>query len=238
MYLLVISSHPVHHRRSSISCPSSPLPTSSTSCPSTSAPRALLAMTTAEPRPCAHAHVASGTTKRLRLDSCGSVCPCFEMKRFTISIASFVLFSPGRSPSCCDHEIIMMNHVYKERFPKVSSKPWFVLKSSRVLEHVCALSCPVCSSGHSADGGTHPGDHQQQLPRERPASGGWRAQLRPSPDHRTGTRLPGEISPRPHHLSLLLRAHRQTRTTFSRGEELLEADIWWDLYIGRICVLF
>lgn len=28
-------------------------------------------------------------------------------------------FSPGRSPSCFDHEIIMMNHVYKERFPKV-----------------------------------------------------------------------------------------------------------------------
>ncbi len=30
------------------------------------------------------------------------------------------IHSPGRSPSCCDHEIIMMNHVYKERFPKVS----------------------------------------------------------------------------------------------------------------------
>lgn len=65
MYLLVISSRPVHHRRSSISCPSSPLPTSSTSCPSTSAPRALLVMTTAEPRPCAHAHVASGTKQSI-----------------------------------------------------------------------------------------------------------------------------------------------------------------------------
>ncbi len=30
------------------------------------------------------------------------------------------LFSPGRSPSCYDNEIVMMNHVYKERFPKVS----------------------------------------------------------------------------------------------------------------------
>lgn len=29
-------------------------------------------------------------------------------------------FSPGRSPSCYDNEIVMMNHVYKERFPKVS----------------------------------------------------------------------------------------------------------------------
>lgn len=28
-------------------------------------------------------------------------------------------FSPGRSPISFDHEIVMMNHVYKERFPKV-----------------------------------------------------------------------------------------------------------------------
>jgi len=32
---------------------------------------------------------------------------------------SNISFSPGRSPLCYDHEIIMMNHVYKERFPKV-----------------------------------------------------------------------------------------------------------------------
>ncbi|KAM6986501.1 microtubule-associated serine/threonine-protein kinase 2 [Aplochiton taeniatus] len=30
--------------------------------------------------------------------------------------------SPGRSPSCCDNEIIMMNHVYKERFPKATAQ--------------------------------------------------------------------------------------------------------------------
>ncbi|XP_078221547.1 microtubule-associated serine/threonine-protein kinase 4 isoform X21 [Callithrix jacchus] len=30
--------------------------------------------------------------------------------------------SPGRSPACCDHEIIMMNHVYKERFPKATAQ--------------------------------------------------------------------------------------------------------------------
>ncbi|NXU48254.1 MAST4 kinase, partial [Turnix velox] len=30
--------------------------------------------------------------------------------------------SPGRSPSCCDSEIIMMNHVYKERFPKATAQ--------------------------------------------------------------------------------------------------------------------
>lgn len=33
-------------------------------------------------------------------------------------IVSFLL-SPGRSPVSFDSEIIMMNHVYKERFPKV-----------------------------------------------------------------------------------------------------------------------
>ncbi|XP_051907836.1 microtubule-associated serine/threonine-protein kinase 4-like [Hippocampus zosterae] len=32
------------------------------------------------------------------------------------------LSSPGRSPSCYDHEIIMMNHVYKERFPKATAQ--------------------------------------------------------------------------------------------------------------------
>ncbi|XP_043920338.1 microtubule-associated serine/threonine-protein kinase 4-like [Protopterus annectens] len=30
--------------------------------------------------------------------------------------------SPGRSSACCDHEIIMMNHVYKERFPKATAQ--------------------------------------------------------------------------------------------------------------------
>ena len=38
-----------------------------------------------------------------------------------ISILTGVCFicSPGRSPISFDHEIVMMNHVYKERFPKV-----------------------------------------------------------------------------------------------------------------------
>ncbi|XP_033846177.1 microtubule-associated serine/threonine-protein kinase 2 isoform X3 [Periophthalmus magnuspinnatus] len=30
--------------------------------------------------------------------------------------------SPGRSPSCFDNEIIMMNHVYKERFPRATAQ--------------------------------------------------------------------------------------------------------------------
>ncbi|XP_054034984.1 microtubule-associated serine/threonine-protein kinase 4 [Dryobates pubescens] len=30
--------------------------------------------------------------------------------------------SPGRSSACCDNEIIMMNHVYKERFPKATAQ--------------------------------------------------------------------------------------------------------------------
>lgn len=32
---------------------------------------------------------------------------------------NFFSCSPGRSPSSYDNEIVMMNHVYKERFPKV-----------------------------------------------------------------------------------------------------------------------
>nr|XP_023692022.1 microtubule-associated serine/threonine-protein kinase 1-like isoform X1 [Paramormyrops kingsleyae] len=30
--------------------------------------------------------------------------------------------SPGRSPSCFDNEIVMMNHVYKDRFPKATAQ--------------------------------------------------------------------------------------------------------------------
>lgn len=35
----------------------------------------------------------------------------------------FFSCSPGRSPSSYDNEIVMMNHVYKERFPKVRQTP-------------------------------------------------------------------------------------------------------------------
>lgn len=35
----------------------------------------------------------------------------------------FFSCSPGRSPSSYDNEIVMMNHVYKERFPKVRQAP-------------------------------------------------------------------------------------------------------------------
>lgn len=32
---------------------------------------------------------------------------------------AFSFFSPGRTSGSFDNEIVMMNHVYKERFPKV-----------------------------------------------------------------------------------------------------------------------
>uniref|UniRef100_A0A3Q0R1B4 non-specific serine/threonine protein kinase n=1 Tax=Amphilophus citrinellus TaxID=61819 RepID=A0A3Q0R1B4_AMPCI len=46
--------------------------------------------------------------------------------------------SPGRSPSCYDNEIVMMNHVYKERFPKAyerseSSELTFVIELVKKL---------------------------------------------------------------------------------------------------------
>ncbi|XP_028272971.1 microtubule-associated serine/threonine-protein kinase 3 isoform X3 [Parambassis ranga] len=43
--------------------------------------------------------------------------------------------SPGRSPSCYDHEIIMMNHVYKERFPKATAQ-----MEERIQEIICSNS--------------------------------------------------------------------------------------------------
>ncbi|XP_057193216.1 microtubule-associated serine/threonine-protein kinase 2 isoform X2 [Triplophysa rosa] len=40
--------------------------------------------------------------------------------------------SPGRSPISFDHEIIMMNHVYKERFPKATAQ-----MEERLAEFIC-----------------------------------------------------------------------------------------------------
>ncbi|XP_017569612.1 microtubule-associated serine/threonine-protein kinase 4 isoform X4 [Pygocentrus nattereri] len=59
--------------------------------------------------------------------------------------------SPGRSPSCCDHEIIMMNHVYKERFPKATAQMeeriQEIIRSSSP-ENVLPLADGVLSFAH------------------------------------------------------------------------------------------
>lgn len=44
----------------------------------------------------------------------GSQVPC---QRLTVPHPAF---SPGRTTGTFDNEIVMMNHVYRERFPKVS----------------------------------------------------------------------------------------------------------------------
>ncbi|XP_066548530.1 microtubule-associated serine/threonine-protein kinase 2 isoform X2 [Amia ocellicauda] len=41
--------------------------------------------------------------------------------------------SPGRSPISFDHEIVMMNHVYKERFPKATAQ-----MEERLAEFICS----------------------------------------------------------------------------------------------------
>ncbi|XP_034048382.1 microtubule-associated serine/threonine-protein kinase 3 isoform X3 [Thalassophryne amazonica] len=45
-----------------------------------------------------------------------------ECRRATAMRPRSRSLSPGRSPSCYDNEIIMMNHVYKERFPKATAQ--------------------------------------------------------------------------------------------------------------------
>ncbi|KAI5615668.1 microtubule-associated serine/threonine-protein kinase 4 isoform X4 [Silurus asotus] len=59
--------------------------------------------------------------------------------------------SPGRSPSCCDHEIIMMNHVYKERFPKATAQMEERIQeiiSNSSPENVLPLADGVLSFAH------------------------------------------------------------------------------------------
>lgn len=57
-------------------------------------------------------------------DSKRNIVNCFSLTHMLhVTLLLFVFLStrsPGRSPSCYDNEIVMMNHVYKERFPKVS----------------------------------------------------------------------------------------------------------------------
>ncbi|KAM6362862.1 microtubule-associated serine/threonine-protein kinase 4 isoform 2-T2 [Pluvialis apricaria] len=59
--------------------------------------------------------------------------------------------SPGRSPACCDNEIIMMNHVYKERFPKATAQMEERLQdiiTSHSPENVLPLADGVLSFTH------------------------------------------------------------------------------------------
>lgn len=102
------------HRPGSVytNFPSSPRQTSCASCPNTSAvQRAWWTTMEAVLRACARAHAASG---RLGLG---------PLHRTTAASVSFTLlrlpFSPGRTSGTFDNEIVMMNHVYRERFPKV-----------------------------------------------------------------------------------------------------------------------
>ncbi|XP_028260113.1 microtubule-associated serine/threonine-protein kinase 2 isoform X3 [Parambassis ranga] len=59
--------------------------------------------------------------------------------------------SPGRSPVSFDHEIMMMNHVYKERFPKATAQMeerLAELLASSAPEKVCPLADGVLSFIH------------------------------------------------------------------------------------------
>ncbi|KAM4629543.1 microtubule-associated serine/threonine-protein kinase 2 isoform 2-T2 [Polymixia lowei] len=59
--------------------------------------------------------------------------------------------SPGRSPISFDHEIVMMNHVYKERFPKATAQMeerLADLLSSSTPDKVCPLADGVLSFIH------------------------------------------------------------------------------------------
>lgn len=51
------------------------------------------------------------------------------------------LYSPGRSPSCYDNEIVMMNHVYKERFPKVRLTQTSVNRTHTLIKQYVCKQC-------------------------------------------------------------------------------------------------
>uniref|UniRef100_A0A8C5HA03 non-specific serine/threonine protein kinase n=1 Tax=Gouania willdenowi TaxID=441366 RepID=A0A8C5HA03_GOUWI len=53
--------------------------------------------------------------------------------------------SPGRSPSCYDNEIVMMNHVYKERFPKATAQ--MEERLSEFIQNYCPESVLPLADG-------------------------------------------------------------------------------------------
>ncbi|GAA6079881.1 microtubule-associated serine/threonine-protein kinase 2 isoform X1 [Tachysurus ichikawai] len=75
----------------------------------------------------------------------------YEETDFNLSFVLVLTFSPGRSPISFDHEIVMMNHVYKERFPKATAQMEVRLAeflSSSAPEKVMHLADGVLSFIH------------------------------------------------------------------------------------------
>lgn len=143
MYICFISSHPVHHRRSCISCPSNLRLMNCTSSPNTSALRVSRGMNAAERRQCDPGHAVSGINVLLRIFSLRCTWHWWDWTSdFIQRFFFFSFFSPGRSPSCYDHEIIMMNHVYKERFPKVRTHKTlqFCLTTNYLHYQTCSVA--------------------------------------------------------------------------------------------------
>lgn len=216
IYMCFISSHPVHHRRSCTSCPSSLRLMNCTSSPSTSALRASPGMNAAERRPCDHAHAVSGIHLTLQTNK------AYHCHLTTSTDFRAICFSALEDL----HHVTTMRLLWWITSTKSGFlRYWLTIRFySRVwpfiILRITKQTPSLVTAGHSSDGGTDSGHHPQQLSGERPPFGRWCARLCPPPDNWAGPWLPGEEPARTHHLQLLLRAHRQAGEACSGGERV------------------
>lgn len=75
---------------------------------------------------------------------------CIDVNDLNLITPFSSLCSPGRTSGTFDNEVVMMNHVYKERFPKVTARTWgmsLLVPPGHPGSTFSRTASPPCGSG-------------------------------------------------------------------------------------------